>query len=1126
MGLCLGARAGTCLDIEVPLLSCVQIRLALDDTHTTVVAACAKAIQALLSCQANETVFSLHESIWPGERPLYTAPVFRKQSKQADSFIAGGRWKYNVKPDELSFAKSGHGKLEEGKGTVGDDIDAANRDTAAGLIKMGILPRIRFILEVEKNLAAEEPLLDVVIAIARHSPAAAEAVMKCPRLIDTIIQRFLASDENLAIGIRPAHTKAIQLLKVLSQASRLNCVRFAEFGALQVAQTELFQQAFFLPSSTRVGQEYPRGLCPTLVEALRLWRVCISYGIGIPLFPDFYPALCFWLASFSEEEYNSKGSAEAFCLTQESFSLLERIARTLPWMHSNGVRSAVGDDNSIYTNWTWAVATPLVDSALEWLLPDRIAGLVTRLKNVRCDDAEGSLTEALLKDSNKHLLGTLSSVLHFLATVCARILPPKETASSEGQYAPWLPIFVPQLGLSIVNGNLLNFVDENASVQPPERGETLASFLCGLREGHDYETTLIASSCLHGIVRLVTMVDHLISQAKRDAQMFQPDLVSHSWSHGVLTHGLVASSEKDFRKLLVSFGNEVIVNQNFLFSCEVHGRGGPAPGVGLGWGSLGGGIWSMRYLSAKISAILALDLLQTTPAIVINNSTRSTIQAVPPDDDASELQRVDCGTVAWIVQVSLGIAAVVGPGEGDVLEKVLAVLFCGMYMNIMLDSVLLALGQWDKIKHLKSAPGERGSDQVDLDSISKLLFHHYSATWLSEKESYRGLASLNNRKNGVAASLPRIDEESNGLRDVVVARLGRDWAGQRLPLPAHWFLSPLAVKGEQVKEMEASDSAACVEVDIVAPKDADSVELQVQETVKAGLFFLLALESMANSKGSQLPARNTGLERKIHALSTVFVSGGDVFFQDCVRDYIGALQDIYVLQLDGLSLLREVERTSQSDRPTCFRLLIRTQQQYLDFDAIDSGYSQFAVSLAETFSAESYGDIIFARQVAFYLRRDIPDSYRLTIWQILTDAKLLHLVPSLSLCCGQQSAYLYPVEVNGKILDAYISAWTAGALDRAATSGSMSFSLVLHHVALFIFEEDRPESLLVRKRAARSLLSSAANKPKQQSLVQQLVFYKATNMLDRWLFLAQAVDGDKVASAGLQNLKEQVGVIT
>lgn len=71
-----------------------------------------------------------------------------------------------------------------------------------------------FWTQVERLSSADEHLLYVVIAVSRHSPAAAKAVMKCPRLMDSIIQRFLLTDEDLNSGLRPAHTNAIRLLKV------------------------------------------------------------------------------------------------------------------------------------------------------------------------------------------------------------------------------------------------------------------------------------------------------------------------------------------------------------------------------------------------------------------------------------------------------------------------------------------------------------------------------------------------------------------------------------------------------------------------------------------------------------------------------------------------------------------------------------------------------------------------------------------------------------------------------------------------------------------------------------------------------------------------------------------------
>ncbi len=68
------------------------------------------------------------------------------------------------------------------------------------------------LMQVEKIAGANEPLLSVVIALACHSPAAANAVVKCPRLMDSIVQQIFLMDDDLDAEV--GHTKAIQLLKV------------------------------------------------------------------------------------------------------------------------------------------------------------------------------------------------------------------------------------------------------------------------------------------------------------------------------------------------------------------------------------------------------------------------------------------------------------------------------------------------------------------------------------------------------------------------------------------------------------------------------------------------------------------------------------------------------------------------------------------------------------------------------------------------------------------------------------------------------------------------------------------------------------------------------------------------
>ena len=65
------------------------------------------------------------------------------------------------------------------------------------------------------------------------------------------------------------------------------------------------------------------------------------------------------------------------------------------------------------------------------------------------------------------------------------------------------------------------------------------------------------------------------------------------------------------------------------------------------------------------------------------------------------------------------------------------------------------------------------------------------------------------------------------------------------------------------------------------------------------------------------------------------------------------------------------------------------------------------------------------------------------------------------------------------MIEAYVSSWVSGALDKAAARMSVTFSLALHHIASFIFLGDK---LSVRKNVARNLLLHSSRKPYHQVL--------------------------------------------
>lgn len=57
----------------------------------------------------------------------------------------------------------------------------------------------------------EECLISVLLAIARHSPMGVNAIMKCQRLVQTVVHRFTA---NSNMDVYPSKIKSVCLLKV------------------------------------------------------------------------------------------------------------------------------------------------------------------------------------------------------------------------------------------------------------------------------------------------------------------------------------------------------------------------------------------------------------------------------------------------------------------------------------------------------------------------------------------------------------------------------------------------------------------------------------------------------------------------------------------------------------------------------------------------------------------------------------------------------------------------------------------------------------------------------------------------------------------------------------------------
>ena len=149
-----------------------------------------------------------------------------------------------------------------------------NKIFAAGVIRMGILLRIHYLLETDPTVALEECMISTPIAIAKNSPTCANAIIKCERLVHTLIGRFAEKDK---IGVYPFKIKSVTLLKVLAQSDQKNCIEFIKSGIFQDASSNLCQCPLSLDQWMKSGKENCKHASASMVEQLRFWKKHTSF---------------------------------------------------------------------------------------------------------------------------------------------------------------------------------------------------------------------------------------------------------------------------------------------------------------------------------------------------------------------------------------------------------------------------------------------------------------------------------------------------------------------------------------------------------------------------------------------------------------------------------------------------------------------------------------------------------------------------------------------------------------------------------------------------------------------------------------------------------------------------------
>ncbi|KAM6912894.1 RNA polymerase II-associated protein 1 [Xenentodon cancila] len=251
------------------------LRFALDDGVEGVMSAAVHALKELLVCAQDEECLDRTFSWFLGLASFPLLPSAQEEDDEEDEGL-----------DE-SMKETAKEKEEKKS-----DYDIATQDVVKGLLKMKLLPRLRYVLEVVRPAPrVVQDILQILTRITRHSLSSATEVLNCPRLMETVMAEFLPTSWTNPSPPKPQSiyglplAGAMKLLRVLAASGRHTCARLlnslgvrerlscllsAEPGELLLEPTEAFR---------------------ITTEAYRLWAAAAGYGQACSLYLDLYPAL-------------------------------------------------------------------------------------------------------------------------------------------------------------------------------------------------------------------------------------------------------------------------------------------------------------------------------------------------------------------------------------------------------------------------------------------------------------------------------------------------------------------------------------------------------------------------------------------------------------------------------------------------------------------------------------------------------------------------------------------------------------------------------------------------------------------------------------------------------------------
>eukprot|EP00897_Mesotaenium_endlicherianum_P002022 jgi/Mesen1/1848/ME000143S00903 len=523
------------------------------------------------------------------------------------------------------------------------------------------------------------------------------------------------------------------------------------------------------------------------------------------------------------------------------------------------------------------------------------------------------------------------------------------------------------------------------------------------------------------------------------------------------------AASKALNFVLEEAGGHVQRAADTLWRCQVHGRSGPAPGLALGWGSKGGGLWSCHVALLRSEACLVFNIISLV---------------VPPSVQSEQAAGLEGGgeqsTATWqrVAEIGLAALSLAGPSERQVASQSLHI--------VLLHTALASCCGADSASDETSVSARVAAAKF----VSTVLAGHYRATWFGAKQR----KSREGENSSVAESAARSRQLAPVLEDAGEGgeqeeqeqqeqeqeqeqepqELMSEWHTQRLPLPPWWLLSALgAHRGGDTWHAPAAHAHAVLYSALLLLR---GLEVSGKDHDHPGACHVAAVGRIS-------------LLRKIHSLSQAFLGEARLYLAEDIRPLLAGLQSAYSDELAESDRWRMAEQRGQErDSAQAAGAGAGGETVGLLEEEISPMYVAYAEELVSHFTADSFGDPLYARQVAMLLRQEAGLAVREATWHGLLDTRTLALLPPAELCWGLPAAYLQSCQEDEKMLQRYLDAWASGALEAAAARDALPFTLALHHIAAHLFALPRLEGKAVR--AAKTLVRSLAARRSLERLVR------------------------------------------